>query len=171
LPPYIEYGRDNMKWTKVRTVTKTDKFSSRLCLGNENGCPIHGQKKPHFAHDDSSFTATHFKYIDGRDKPMLKGYCGGLPLKRGKSGETVEIEGRYKIESEWISMEHFNEKRLEREKELSKRRTEQAARWTECRKELEEKAPKRTLIDFDKAVALKSFGWAQRIANKYGISV
>ena len=160
-----------MKWNKVRKVTKTEMFSSRLCLGNGNGCPIHGQKKPHFAHDDSSFTATHFKYIDGRNKPMLKGHCGGLPLKRGKSGETVEIEGRYKIESEWISMEHFHEKRLEREKELSKRRAEQAARWTECRKKLKEKAPKRTLIDFDKAVALKSFGWAQRIANKYGISV
>lgn len=160
-----------MKWNKVRKVTKTDKFSSRLCLGNGNGCPIHGQKKPHFAHDDSSFTATHFKYIDGMNKPMLKGHCGGLPLKRGKSGETVEIEGRYKIESEWISMEHFHEKRLEREKELSKRRAEQAARWTGCRKELKEKAPKRVLIDFDKAVALKSFGWAQRIANNYGISV
>lgn len=162
-----------MKWIKVRTVTKIDKFSSRLCLGNGNGCPIHGQKKPHFAHDDSSFTATHFKYIDGKDKPMLKGHCGGLPLKRkrGKSGETVEIEGRYKIESEWISIEHFHGKRLEREKELSKRRAEQVARWTECRKKLEKKAPKSVLRDFDRAIAHEATEWARRIAQKYGISV
>ena len=149
-----------IKWSKIRKPTDDEKKSRRICVGN---CSVNN--RAHFA-SKAGFLAELAGFASNGSL-WYKGYCGGHALNRVKQTEPV-VDTKYTTSVEWLPVD-IDSTALAEAKIRAEKIAETLRKYSDARKKLTTKAPKKQIQRFDRAVKHRAFSAATALARRYGV--
>lgn len=150
------------KWTKVTQLTDYSRKSKHSCMGM---CSV--SSRAHYS-NPKGFLVMYTGY-DRNGKQIYKGRCAGHPLNTGKVAEKVIVDEAYRAPVDWIAVADVTLEALAAAKILAEERADKLRQYSEVRKKLKSRAPKKLVRKFDRAVSYGRFLHARAIARSYGV--